>query len=321
MSDYLEGLNLRASLNALIALFEKMEFGEILAIDQQVSMPADENQDYPERFALDDEQLMPVNENEYYPERLALEEGEQPMPVNENEYYPEKLALEEGEQPLPHEYDGGPAREFISPKIRLETSKWIFATLVQNNVSPAEVTFLWYHLLTEKQRRCIRMQLHDTALGEHSSKARMMLNKSLLSDTIKAWANFKFLLPTKLRRPRDTPQQIAIRTLQYCMTLEQAKARGCEIASSHAYVVGSDPFSRHPITGIGFDSDTKFEWLLEAFAERVCCCKVRPRWLSFTSIVVLQEMVNYVRSLKEVTLTIMPFLKSDHRRFLQNLED
>ncbi|MCJ1428631.1 hypothetical protein MMC29_006541 [Sticta canariensis] len=304
MPDYLQqGHNLSASQNALIALFEKMEIRDIIATDQEVPIPANENQDYPERFALEDEQPF------------------LPIPVNENQYYPERLALEEGEQSLPDENDGGPARESISPKIGQETSIWVFETLAHNNISPAELTFLWYHLLTEKQRRCIRMQLHDTALGEDSPGAWTMLNKTLLSDTIKAWANFKNLLPSKLRKPGDSAQQIAMRTLQYCMMLEQAKAHGSEIASSYGGFVGSDPFSRHPITGVGFDADTKFEWLLEAFAERVCCCKVRPRWLSFTSIVVLQGMVNYIRDLKEVTLTIMPFLEFDHRSFLQRLED
>lgn len=281
MSHYLEARhNLSASQNALIALFEKMDIGDIFATDLEVQIPANDNQDYPERFAL-----------------------------------------EEGEQPLPDIHDGGPARESISPKIGQETSKWVFETLAQNNVSPAEVTFLWHHLLTGKQRRCIRSQLHDTALGEDSPEASTMLNRTLLRDTIKAWANFKLLLPSKLRKPRDSAQQIAMRTLQYCMMLEQAKAHGFEIAACYNGVVGSDPFSRHPITGVGFDADTKFEWLMEAFAERVCIRKVRPRWVSLTGIVVLQHMVHYVRDLKDVTLTIMPYLDFDHRSFLHRMED
>lgn len=85
--------------------------------------------------------------------------------------------------------------------------------------------------------------------------------------------------------------------------------------------VKSDPFSHQPIIGIDFDRETPLERFIKAFADRVKCRKIHPEWLSFTNVMVLREMVKYIRELKEVILAITPCLKDRVRNSIQRLEE
>lgn len=249
-----------------------------------------------------------------------VSDNELSVSTGDNDFYPEYFALEEDERPLLGTHDESVPRDFFSQNFGVETFKWVLERLAQNNVSPEEVMLLWYHLITEKQRWCILKQLQSTGPGDYSPEASMILNETLLSGVIKAWADLKQQIPPKLGSSHDSAQQVAMNILQYCIFLEQVKAEGLPMALKYGFVK-SDPFSHPPIIGIDFDRETPLERFIKAFAERVKCRKVHPEWLSFTNVMVLREMVKYIRELKEVILAIMPCLKDRVRDSLQKLEE
>ena len=247
-------------------------------------------------------------------------DDEVPTSASDLDDYPELLALEEEERPLKWMHDDSGPSDFSCHKLGLETFQWVLSELDQNDVSPEVVMTLWHRLITEEQRRCILKQLRGIGPGDHSPEALTILNKTTLSDLIKAWADLKQLVPSNLRLFHHSAWDVAMNILRYCIMLEQAKAQGLPIALK-CDVVDSDPFSNQPTTGYRFDRDTPLEQLIEAFADRVKCRKAHPEWLSFTNIIVLREMAKYVRELQGVVLAITPFLSVDVRIGLRRLEE
>lgn len=253
-------------------------------------------------------------------QHFLMKDNEASVSCSDNEYYPESFALEEEEQPLLGVYDESGPSDFFSQISGLETFSWVLKRLHQKNVSPEEVMLLWYHFLTEKQRQCTLKQLEGICLGYYSLEASKILDKTTLSDMIKAWADLKQQVPSKLRQSYFPAQQIAMNILRYCIVLEKAKAQGLPMALSCGFVE-SDPFLHRHITGINFARDIPLDRLVEAFTERIRCRKVHAEWLSFTNIMVLREMAKYVRDLKEITRMITRFLNVEVRTYLQSLED
>lgn len=251
--------------------------------------------------------------------RQSLMKGnEASVSSSDNEYYPERFALEEEEQPLLGIDDESGPSDFVSQISGLQTFYWVLKRLDQKNVSPEEVMLLWYHFITEKQRQCILKQLEGICLGYYSLEASKILDKTTLSEMIKAWADLKQQVPSKLRQSYFSPQQIVMNILRYCIVLEQAKAQGLPMALNCGFVE-SDPFLHRHIAGINFAHDIPLDRLVKAFTERVRCRQVHPEWLSFTNIMVLREMAKYIRDLKGTTKT--PFFNVNVRTYLQSLED
>lgn len=207
--------------------------------------------------------------------------------------------------------------EDISQNSRLLIS-WAHERLGRNNVSLEEVSDLWHYLMSANQHQCILNQLRGVVSPHHSPEAWTILEESLLRDLIDAWADFKRLVPSELSSFCPTMMSTATIVLLYCNTLERAKVEGVSMARSSG-LIESEPFSHNP-TCLHFDLDPPFKQVIEAFVDRVKCRKAHPEGLSLTMVVVLREMVEYVRELKGLILAIMPCLDSDTQKRVQNLD-
>lgn len=182
---------------------------------------------------------------------------------------------------------------------------------VETFISVNEVVELWEHFfISDNDRKTAMQQLQEVNLQEERTVIVQKLKDTSLAKLISEWGNFKLLFlqtPRNIRLNQNSVKEVALTVLNHCTILETMRDRSIASAVSMGRDVPDQ--LRDPTKGYGFTSDRSFAEILDALAERVFCRKSHQRSVQLNELMVLMEMTEYLRELKETVWAIYPAVR------------